>query len=135
MNKIFLTTLVVSFLALTPNTNAQYKEISGSALESTIFSNHQNGLPGHHGLYNNLSFKVEDYSILNSNFDKMNQSLNEKFKVEKLELASESQQFFVIYDKTLAKTDDFLKILKEVLSQYNVYLVGYEESTLVKSEE
>lgn len=135
MNKIFLTTLVVSFLALTSNANAQYKEISGSALESTIFLNHQNGLPGHQGLYNNLLFKVEDYSILNSNFDKINQSLNEKFKVEKLELASESQQFFVIYDKTLAKTDDFLKILKEVLSQYNVYLVGYEESTLVKSEE
>ena len=132
---MFLTTLAACFLALTSNLHAQFKEISGRELESKIYTNHQNGLPGYQGLFNNLKFNVKDYSILNSNFDKINQSLREKFKIELLELNSNSQQLILIYDKTLAKTDDFLKILKEVLSQYNVYLVGYDEFTLVKSEE
>lgn len=133
MKKNRLLILAAGVLLFTQNSYAQYSEISGKELESTIYKNHINGRPNNAGLFTNLLFKVKDYTLLTENFEFLQQELGKRFQVEQFELKNEQQQLNVIYDKSKSTTDDFLKVLKEVLSLKGVYLSGYDESTLIKN--
>lgn len=134
MKKNRLLTLVAGILFFTQNLNAQYTELSGKELESTIYMNHKNGLPNNNGLFTILSFKVKDFSLLSENYQTFYLELEKRFKVELFELNNDQQQLNVIYVKSTSSTDDFLKILKEVLSEKGVFLTGYDERILIKTK-
>lgn len=135
MNKKLLINCFGVMLFCSSNLMAQFKEISGKDLESTIYSNHQKGLQNNNGLFTSLSFSVRDFSLLNSSYNAINAKFTQQFSVEVFRLDTENQQLVVVYDKTKSTTDDFLKSFKETLMEYGVFLVGYQESTLVKSQE
>lgn len=135
MNKKLLINCFGVMLFCSSNLMAQFKEISGKDLESTIYSNHQKGLQNNSDLFTSLSFNVRDFSLLSSSYHVINEKFTQQFPVEVFRLDSVNQQLVVVYDKTKSTTDDFLKSFKETLMEYGVFLVGYQESTLVKSQE
>lgn len=126
--------LTLNSLCLFPITSfSQFREISGGELESKIFSNHQIGQPGYTGLFTKLIFQVEDYSLLSEHFSEIQNVLKEEFSFEKFHLVQDKEQLVIVYDKTKAKTDDFLAIFKEILKDKKVFLKDYLEFTLVRS--
>lgn len=135
MNKKLLIIYFGAMLFCTSNIMAQFNEISGKELESTIYLNHQKGLPSNNGLFSSLLFNVRDFTLLSSSFTAINTKLTQRFPVDVFRLDYENQQLVVVYDKTKSTTDDFLKLFKETLMEYGVFLVGYQESTLIKSQE
>ena len=124
---------IAALLFFSANVKAQYREVQGAELESLIYQNHRNQLPGYEGLFNKLIFKVEDFSLLDSSFEKIETSIQSHMSCELIKLDKESQEFVVIYDKKKALTDDFLKMLKGSLGEFGVFLVSYEEFTLIRA--
>ena len=124
---------ISTLLFLSSNVNAQYREVQGAELEKIIYQNHKNNLPGNEGLYGKLIFKVKDFSLLLSSFQNIEKSIQSLFLCELIELKEETEELLIIYDKQKAVTDDFLKMLKGALGEFGVFLVSYEEITLVRS--
>ena len=133
MTKKLKLVCISTLLFLSSNVNAQYREVQGAELEKIIYQNHKNNLPGNEGLYSKLIFKVKDFSLLLSSFQNIEKSIQSLFLCELIELKEETEELLIIYDKQKAVTDDFLKMLKGALGEFGVFLVSYEEITLVRS--
>ena len=132
MKKMILCAATFLLLNSMNSSYAQMVPIDGKDLELQILHNNQAGKNGYSGLFTQLDFSVEDFSLLNAGFEKIKNELKAAFQCEEIVLLPDSNKFRVIYDKTISDTDGFLKSCKDVLSSNNVYLTGYEELTLVR---
>lgn len=112
--------------------NAQYTEISGKALESHIFQNHQAGRLGFEGLFTKMVIEVEDFDLLKNNFIELKGMFEYEFTSVEFNLDENKKRIVIVYDRTLAKTDDFLKIFKETILKKGVLLYLYDEQILIK---
>lgn len=94
--------------------------------------NQQNGRLAEEGIYTNLLFKVEDFAILKGSLNAIHDKLAQSFPLERFELNEETQTLEVVFERSKSTSDDFIALLKEVLSLSNVFLTTYEEKILVK---
>lgn len=130
---LYLSIGFILFSFISTSQNNQYSIITGADLESRIYSNHQSGLPGYHGLVNNMEFTVEDFELLKSNFNEVSNELKSKIELHDLYLDTTKKSFVVYYDKVNKSSDDFLKLIKDTLYLKKILLVDYTESTVLKN--
>lgn len=109
-----------------------YQEITSYEMELQIIHNHKEGLSGYSNIYSKIVFEMEDFSLLENNFDFLSDELNRNFSTEQFYIDLNKKRLIVIYEKSKAETDDFLKIFKETMQLRNVYMHLYIENTVVK---
>ncbi len=109
-----------------------YQEITSYEMELQIIQNHKEGLSGYSNIYSKIVFEMEDFSLLENNFDFLSDELNRNFSTEQFYIDVNKKRLIVIYEKSKAETDDFLKIFKETMQLRNVYMHLYIENTVVK---
>jgi hypothetical protein len=109
-----------------------YQEITSYEMELQIIQNHKEGLSGYSNIYSKIVFEMEDFSLLENNFDFLSDELNRNFSTEQFYIDLNKKRLIVIYEKSKAETDDFLKIFKETMQLRNVYMHLYIENTVVK---
>lgn len=114
------------------NSNAQYSSATPSELERIRIENIKAGNAPDLGIFNELIFSFEDFDLLEKNYEAIEKDLNSQLKLATMELSSSTKQLKIIYPLEIAKSDEFLKLLKETLSKYDVYLTSYNKTLLIK---
>lgn len=109
-----------------------YQEITSYEMELQIIQNHKEGLAGYSNIYSKIVFEMEDFSLLVNNFNFLSDELNRNFSTEQFYIDVNKKRLIVIYEKSKAETDDFLKIFKETMQLRNVYMHLYYENIVVK---
>ena len=123
------------FFCATINFNSsaqQYSSATASELETIRIKNIQSGNVADLGIFNELIFSFEDFDLFEQNYEAIENDLNSHVKLVEMELSNSTKQLRVIYPLDFAKTDDFLKLLKDGLSKYGVFLATYNETLLIK---
>lgn len=128
----FLLLVIVLTCGTNSLSQSNFQAISGKELETYIFQNHQAGKAGFENLYTKMVIEVEDYALLKNNFDELATMFQTVFTTSIFELDDINKRLIVVFEKKIAKTDDFLKVFKETLLQKQVLLYLYEESVLLK---
>lgn len=127
----FLT--LMFFTSIGFSLNAQYSTVSSGELEAKRIENIKSGNSGDKDIYNELIFSFEEYEIFEKNYLAIEEKLKKQIIIEFIELDQSKKQLKVIYPLEFAKTNDFLKSLKETFSVYGVYIATYSESLLMRS--
>lgn len=112
---------------------SQYSEIGAKELEARVYSNHQNGLDGFDSIYSNMEFSVQNFDAMSTQFEQISTQLSESMEVDQITLDVEREKFSFIVKKTSFQDDEILKSLKENLSEFNVYISGYNDKWMIKN--
>lgn len=103
------------------------------AIESHRIENIKSGKKGDDGLLNRLTFTFEDFNLFQKHASEIEQLLKERTEIDQFHVRAEGKTCEVSYPLVNQPTNDFLKIFKETIGEYQVLMYTYEEELSIKN--
>ena len=102
-------------------------------LELKRISNIKQGKKGDEGISNVMIFTLEDFSIIQKNFDAIYSDLMERPFKSEITLNEDKKECVVVYPLVYEPTDDYLKFFKETIGKYNGIMYNYSDYLIVNN--
>jgi hypothetical protein len=130
----FVLILCVLGASAQPQNNTwNYTTLDSKGLEERIVLNIHAGNPRYQDVFLALTFTVEDFGKLKKSFNALGEDLNAVTPITEIVFDGNHSVLTVVFPREVTDTDGFLKICKETMAKYEVYLVGYEEQYLLST--
>lgn len=124
---------VLGATAQSQNKAWNYTTLDSKGLEERMVLNMHAGNPRYQDVFLALTFTVEDFDKLKRSFDSLGEDLNAATPITEIVFDGNHSVLTVVFPRETSDTDGFLKTCKDIMSKYEVYLVGYEEAYLLST--
>ena len=124
---------VLGASAQSQNNTWNYTTLDSKGLEERMMLNIHSGNPVYQDVFLALTFTVEDFGKLKRSFNSLGEDLNAATPITEIVFDGNHSVLTVVFPREVSDTDCFLKTCKDIMSKYEVYLVGYEEAYLLST--
>ncbi len=124
---------VLGASAQSQNNTWNYTTLDSKGLEERMMLNIHSGNPVYQDVFLALTFTVEDFGKLKRSFNSLGEDLNAATPITEIVFDGNHSVLTVVFPREVSDTDGFLKTCKDIMSKYEVYLVGYEEAYLLST--